>query len=119
MKTAQNRAASKDGKLAERVRAALRSAPLVEEKRMFGGIAFMVRGKMCVCARRGRILCRIDPSTHDALLARGRCSTMVMRGRPLRGYITVQAEDVAQKRALDGWVRRSLAYNETIAKGRP
>ena len=48
--------------LVDRVRAALSGTPKVEEKRMFGGVAFMVRGKMCVTARGGRLMCRIDPA---------------------------------------------------------
>ena len=54
--------------LVQRVKNALTGAPRLQEKRMFGGVTFMVRGKMCVSAGKGRIMCRIDPAWHDAAL---------------------------------------------------
>ena len=62
----------------ERVRVALAHVPDVKQKKMFGSIAFMVRGKMCVSARAERIMCRIDPARHDAAVKRPGCRTVVM-----------------------------------------
>jgi len=104
--------------LLERVRELLRGAPKLEEKRMFGGIGFMVRGKLCVSVGPGRVMCRIDPETHDAVVARKTCSTVVMRGRPMRGYVRVKSADVKGKRELDYWVKISLDYNAKIARAR-
>ncbi|MBA3969771.1 MAG: TfoX/Sxy family protein [Gemmatimonadetes bacterium] len=70
----------RDG-LTNRVKAALESVTAVEERRVFGGITFMVRGKMCVSVGRGCIMCRIDPAGHDAALERGDFRTVVMKGR--------------------------------------
>ena len=53
----------------------------VEEKKMFGGLTFMVRGKMCVSVGKDRIMCRIDPAIHDAAIQRQGCRSVVMKGR--------------------------------------
>src|SRR5215472_2145207 len=100
-----------DEALAERVKAALGRVPRVEEKRMFGGITFMVRGKMCVSVGRGRIMCRIDPTIHDAVLQRRGCRTVVTKGRQFRGYVYVDAEAVRTKDELDYWMGLALDYN--------
>lgn len=100
-----------DQALAARVKEALGRAPRVEEKRMFGGIAFMVRGKLCVTVGKERIMCRIDPGIHEAALERKGSETVVMNGRQLRGYVRVDAEAVKTKRALDYWIGLALDYN--------
>jgi TfoX/Sxy family transcriptional regulator of competence genes len=105
----------REEKLSSRVRAALAHVPNVEEKRMFGSMAFMVRGKMCVTVRTERIMCRIDPALHDAALERKGCQTVVMKGRQYRGYVYVDAESVRTKGALKHWIDLALNYNEAIA----
>jgi TfoX/Sxy family transcriptional regulator of competence genes len=97
--------------LASRVRAALAPMGRVEEKRMFGGLAFMVDGKMCVTVREDRIMVRIDPADHDAAVARAGCEPMIMRGREIRGYVRVAASALRTPAALDRWIRMALAYN--------
>ncbi len=103
---------ARDNTLVDRVRVALEGTPSVEEKSMFGGIAFMVRGKMCVSARKERIMCRIDPAIHDAALDRKGCRTVVMKGREYRGYVYVDAAAVRTKRVLDYWLGLALDYND-------
>jgi TfoX/Sxy family transcriptional regulator of competence genes len=113
---------TRDDKLLSRVRAALAHVADVEEKRMFGSRAFMVRGKMCIGARAERIMCRIDPALHDAALEREGCRAVVMRGRTYRGYVYVDAESVRTENALQYWIDLALSYNEVIAtteKGSP
>ncbi len=100
-----------DDALANRVRAALARAPRVEEKRMFGGVTFMVRGKMCVSVGKERMMCRIDPAIHDAALERKGCTTVVMKGRQYRGFVYVDVEVVRTKGDLDYWVGLTLDYN--------
>ena len=92
-----------DDVLVARVRAALAGAPLVEEKRMFGGIAFMVRRRMCVSVGRDRLMLRIDPLVHGAALRYPGCRTVVMNGRQYRGYVHVDAEVVKSTRDLERW----------------
>lgn len=100
-----------DQDLVNRVRVALGNTRPVQQKQMFGGLVFMVRGKMCVSVGKERIMCRIDPAIHDTALERKGCRTVVMRGRPYRGYVYVDAEVVRAKRQLDYWVRLALDYN--------
>jgi TfoX/Sxy family transcriptional regulator of competence genes len=78
---------------------------------MFGGIAFMVDGKMCVTVSNGRIMCRIDPAIHDVALERKGCTTVVMKGRKYRGYVHIDAEALSTKADLDHWVKLALDFN--------
>ena len=97
--------------LARRVRAALAPLGAVEERKMFGGLAFMVDGKMCVTVGADRIMCRIDPDDHDAAVARPGCTPMVMRGREIRGYVRVGQDALRTPAALGKWVRMAVDYN--------
>jgi TfoX/Sxy family transcriptional regulator of competence genes len=105
-----------DEMLVDRVRAALADIAGVKEKKMFGSIAFMVRGKMCVSARAQRIMCRIEPSLHDAAVKREGCRTVIMRGRQFRGYVYVDSEAIKTGRALKYWIKLALDYREAQAK---
>lgn len=102
---------TRDEQLINRVRTALQDVPSVKEKKMFGSIAFMVRGKMCMSARAERIMCRIDPALHDTALKRKGCRTVIMKGRAYRGYVYVDAAMVKTARALKYWVELALQYN--------
>jgi TfoX/Sxy family transcriptional regulator of competence genes len=106
---------SLDPRLVERVRALLAGIRHVTERRMFGGTAFMVRGHFCVSARPTRIMCRIDPATHDAAIKRKGCRTVVMKRRVYRGYVYVDAAAVRTKASLSSWVVRALAFNRTLS----
>ena len=110
--------AVKEDPIAARVRAALAKVPAVEEKRMFGGIAFMVDGKMCVCAGKGRLLCRIDPARQDELLARKGCEQMMMKGRAYDGYLFVYEDGMKTQKDFDFWMGLALDFNKT-AKAAP
>ena len=101
--------------LTQRVRAALSDIPGVTEKRMFGSTGFMVRGKLCITARDSRLMLRIDPADHDAAIAHEGCTTVIMKGRPYRGYIFVAADSVKTIRALNHWLKLALAYNQQLA----
>ena len=107
-----------DEEIASRVRAALAHVPDVSEKRMFGSIAFMVKGKLCISARAERIMYRIDPALHAAALKRTGCQPVIMKGRQYRGYVYVNTDVVKTKSALKYWVDLALNYNETIASPR-
>jgi hypothetical protein len=105
-----------DDVLVKRVRSALADAPGVEEKKMFGSIAFMVGGKMCVTARAERIMCRIEPDFHEAAVARQGSQTVLMKGRPCRGYVYVSRDAVKTDRALKYWIGLALEYNQSQRK---
>jgi TfoX/Sxy family transcriptional regulator of competence genes len=98
--------------LVDRVRAALARVPRVVERRIFGGITFMVNGKMCISVGPARLMCRINPEQHDIAVARKGARTVRMNGRAYRGFIHVRQDAVSSKRALDYWVRLCLAFNK-------
>jgi hypothetical protein len=70
------------------VRAALSGRIDFQEKRMFGGVTFMVREKVCISAGKGRIICRIDPDVHESALKREGCGTVIMKGRQIEDMCT-------------------------------
>lgn len=97
--------------LANRLRELLADEDAVTEKKMFGGLAFLLRGNMSVSAsRNGGLLVRIDPGDTDAALARPHVALMEMGGRTMDGWITVAPEGVKTKRQLAGWVDRSVGF---------
>ncbi len=100
-----------DEELADRVRDEVTQQPGVAEKRMFGGLAFLVRGHMAVAASHdGGILVRVDPDESEALVAETGARPMEMNGRPMAGWLRVGAEDVGDERELERWVRRGATY---------
>lgn len=105
-------------KLAQRMRQALAQLPDVAEKKMFGGLAFMVNGKMCLTVGPGRIMCRVDPGMHDTLTARKGCRTVVMKGRVYKGYVQVDEDQLQTPAALGDWISLALEFNKTIT-GKP
>ena len=98
--------------LADRVKAALAHMRRVEEKKMFGGLAYMVHDKMCVTVGKDRLMVRIDPAIHDTALERKGCRTMTMKGRTYRGYVFVDADALRTKRDFDYWIGLALDYNK-------
>jgi TfoX/Sxy family transcriptional regulator of competence genes len=104
-----------DEDLANRLRELLADEEGLTEKRMFGGLAFLVHGNMSVAAsRNGGLLVRIDPADTDAVLARRHVSLMEMGGRTMDGWVTVAPEGLKTKRELASWVKRSLAFAHTL-----
>src|SRR5258708_23035310 len=98
-------------KLAGRIREALVEVPKVKEKVMVSGVTFMVDDKMCIRVGPDRIMCRIDPESHDQLLEEKTCRPMIMKGREYKGYILVNEEDVQRKKELDYWIGLCLDFN--------
>jgi TfoX/Sxy family transcriptional regulator of competence genes len=97
--------------LANRLRELLADEDAVTEKKMFGGLAFLLHGNMSVSAsRNGGLLVRIDPGDTDAALARPHVALMEMGGRTMDGWITVAPEGLKTKRQLAGWVDRSVGF---------
>src|SRR5256884_7502637 len=84
--------------LTDRVRAALAHTRRVAERKMFGGITFMVNGKMCISVGRNRLMCRIDPELHELAIERRGVRTVTMNGRAYRGFVHVREDAVASKR---------------------
>ena len=108
-----------DEDLADRIRELVGRERGLTEKKMFGGLAFLVGGNMAVAASgQGGILVRVDPEESDRLVARTKARPMVMRGREMQGWLRVAAEDVRTKRQLAPWVERGVAYAKSLPRKR-
>src|SRR5437016_4456968 len=95
-----------DEGLANRIQELLVGESGVSEKKMFGGLAFLVRGNMAIAASgEGGILVRADPGQSDKLVSTTNARVAVMRGRPMNGWLRVAPEHVRTKRQLDKWVK--------------
>jgi hypothetical protein len=104
-----------DEDLADRLRELLAGERAVTEKKMFGGLAFLVDGHMAVSASRtGGLLARVDPGDTDNLLERPHVSLMEMGGRTMDGWITVAPEGVKSAGELAEWVDRGVAFVKTL-----
>lgn len=104
-----------DEDLANRVRELLAEELGVTEKRMFGGLAFLIDGNMAVAVRgQGGLLLRCDPQETSSLLARPHAEPFEMRGRPMEGWLTVGIEGVASRRQLERWVHRAVGYARSL-----
>ena len=100
-----------DEALADRIRAATRTQDGVTEKRMFGGLAFLVSGHMAVSASgQGGLLLRVDPERTDSIVAEDGVTRFEMRGRAMDGWVRVDPAVITSDEALTRWVRVGLAY---------
>jgi TfoX/Sxy family transcriptional regulator of competence genes len=99
--------------LAERVRRALGPRPDVVERRMFGGIAFMIRGHMSVGVARGELMVRTGPERFEAALARPHARPMDFTGRPMRGFVFVGRDGIRSDAALAAWIERGVEFAES------
>jgi TfoX/Sxy family transcriptional regulator of competence genes len=100
-----------DPDLANRIRELLSAQRGIEEKRMFGGLAFLINGNMAVAANRGGgLLVRVAPEDTQQLLSREHVELMAMGGREMRGWLQVDAAAVRTKRQLQSWVSRGVGY---------
>ena len=102
-------------KLADKIREALSHLPFVEEKKMFGGLAFMIDDKMCITIGVDRIMCRIDPAIYNEAVKKDGCSAVKMGGREYKGYVYVSENIVQSEKDLSYWLGLAIDYNK-IAK---
>lgn len=104
-----------DEALADRIREHLAGAPLLTERKMFGGLGFMVLGNLAVAASgQGGLLVRVDPDEGERLLATTAARPMEMRGREMSGWLRVDAAEVATEEALEEWVQRGATYAASL-----
>ena len=103
-----------DEALAQRVRDALSAQPGVSERKMFGGIAFMVRGNMCCGVVKHELMVRVGPDQYDKLLGRPGARPMDFTGRPMKGMLYVDAKTCAKGRSLAAWVARGADFASSL-----
>ena len=104
-----------DEALAGRIRALLAGEPELSEKKMFGGLAFLVGGNMAVAASgQGGLLVRVDPAESDALLQSTPAEMLEMRGRSMPGWLRIGSDHLAADDALGPWVERGVAFARSL-----
>ena len=104
-----------DEDLAGRIRELIGVEHGLTEKRMFGGLAFLIDGNMSVgVSGQGGLMVRVDPAETDALASEPHARPLEMRGRAMQGWLRVDTEGLATKRELEPWVRRGVAYARSL-----
>jgi TfoX N-terminal domain len=104
-----------DEKTAERVRRLLLARPDVVEKKIMGGLCFMVKDRMCCSVSgKGGLLVRVGPDAHRSMLGEPHVEPMEMRGRVMTGFVRVAAEGYRTEAALRKWVKRGVDFVATM-----
>jgi TfoX/Sxy family transcriptional regulator of competence genes len=104
-----------DEDLANRVIELIAAEPSLTEKRMFGGLAFLIGGNMSVSVSgQGGLLLRVEPADTEALLGKPFTHPFMTRGRQMDGWLRVDAEGVKTKRQLERWVARGVSYARSL-----
>ena len=101
-------------KLANRTRELIsRTHKKVEEKKMFGGLCFMVNDKMCIGVEKERLMVRLDPARYEEVMEKEGCMPMDFTGKIMKGFVFVQDQAVTTQKKLEYWVTLALEYNKT------
>jgi TfoX/Sxy family transcriptional regulator of competence genes len=104
-----------DEELAERVRELVVGESALSEKKMFGGLAFLVGGNMAVAASgNGGLMVRVDPAASDTLVSTTAATVMVMRGRAMSGWLHLDTSAVGAAGELEEWVERGVSYARSL-----
>jgi TfoX/Sxy family transcriptional regulator of competence genes len=104
-----------DEDLADRIRELVATDSGLTEKKMFGGLAFLIGGNMAVAASgQGGVMVRVDPAQSDTLVETTNARIVVMRGRPMQGWLRVDAEHLRAKRQLARWVELGTKYARSL-----
>ena len=108
-----------DEKLADKVREIIAGTHKnIEEKKMFGGLCFMVNDKMCVGVEQERLMVRLDPEKYEEAMLKDGCNPMDFTGKPMKGYVFVDINTLNTEKKLKYWIQLALEYNK-IAKASP
>lgn len=103
-----------DAALADRVRRLLGNPDRIAERKMFGGLCFLLDGNMVVGVEKDRLMVRIGKAAYDAALAEPHARPMDFTGRPMAGYVFVAAAGLANDHILAGWIDRACAFVATL-----
>ncbi|HEX4865437.1 MAG TPA: TfoX/Sxy family protein [Acidimicrobiales bacterium] len=104
-----------DEDLANRIRELVGDHPSLSEKKMFGGLAFLVGGNMAIAASgQGGVLVRVDPAQSESIVGKSHAETAVMRGRPMDGWLRVADDHVRTQRELSNWVNLGVGYAASL-----
>ncbi|MYC32904.1 MAG: TfoX/Sxy family protein [Chloroflexi bacterium] len=103
-----------DETLAARIRASLAHHSGLSERKMFGGLAFMLSGNMCCCVTEHGLMVRVGPDAYEDALSQPHAGLMDLTGRPMKGWVLVQLEGLASDAALSQWVQRGAEFAATL-----
>jgi TfoX/Sxy family transcriptional regulator of competence genes len=99
-------------KLADRIRERLVLLSNVEEKKMMGGLTFMVNDKMCIGIIKNDMMCRVDPEFHDTAIEMTGCRTMDFTNRPMKGYVLIDDTGMRTQKEFEYWINLALEFNK-------
>jgi TfoX/Sxy family transcriptional regulator of competence genes len=102
-----------DLELAARVRAQLEGIPVVEKK-MFGGVGFLIGGNMACGVYKDDLIVRVDPAKHQTLLKKPHAKPFDLTGRPMKGWLLVEAEGCKTHRQLSIWVKEGIEFASAL-----
>ena len=102
-----------DLKLAERIRSELNGIPVVEKK-MFGGVGFLLNGNMSCGVNKDNLIVRVDPEKHDTLLKKAHAKPFDLTGKPMKGWLLVEAAGVKTDKQLSAWVKEGIEFASTL-----
>lgn len=100
-------------KLAERIRSQLDGIPFVEKK-MFGGVGFLLNGNMACGVNKDNLIVRIDPEKQNALLKESYAKPFDLTGRPMKGWLVVEAEGFKTDKQLNTWVKEGVGFASSL-----
>ena len=103
-----------DEGLAERIRGLLEDHGTVSERRMFGGLAFLIRGHMTVGIVKEELMVRVGPETYPQVLREPHARAMDFTGRPMKGFVFVSAQGLDSDADLERWVERGVGYAASL-----
>jgi TfoX N-terminal domain len=104
-----------DAELADRIRYLIGTGPNLAEKKMFGGLAFLISGNMAISASgQGGVLVRVDPAESAVLTETTTATVAIMGGREMRGWLRVSADDLEADDQLTEWVSRAVRYARSL-----
>jgi TfoX/Sxy family transcriptional regulator of competence genes len=100
-------------KLAERIRSQLDGVPFVEKK-MFGGVGFLLNGNMACGVHKDSLIVRIDPEKQNDLLMKSHAKPFDLTGRPMKGWLLVEADGVKTEKQLSVWIKDGIEFAATL-----
>ena len=105
-------------KLADRIRKLLNRRKGIEEKKMFGGLSFLLNGKMCCGIIKNDLVVRVGPENYEHVLTQPHTRPMDFTGRPIKGFVYVESNGLSRDVALRKWVNMSLSYASSLSRKR-
>jgi hypothetical protein len=102
--------------LADRVKKLIQTKKKLQEKKMFGGIAFLLNGNMCCGVHGDEVILRVDPEKYEKLLARANIREFDLTGRPMKGWLLLNSKGARKSSDLKPWIKETVGFAETLKK---